>query len=406
MYARVAQSAALHGQWWPLQLDGRPFYEKPPFLPWLGGLSAKLSGQPYEAWPYRLWTALSAALGLASLIVLGFLVDAPWAGLFAAALLGLQGDYLFHARFFSFDAPFVACLLAALAAGAWAQRGSQRRWWLPGLCLALAAWSKSWFVLALAPAWAFSLSALPQAQRRGAAWRLALPPLLALALWVLVYAVWNGWAFFSQEWSNNLFGRALGRTNELDPEGHAAFYVKWAWRSTPLLLLMSLPLTLGLWLQRAPQGPLRWLKAWALSCLLSYTLGLALVRAETINYLLPLEAALAVGALVLSELRLARAWQIALTLVVIAGLSPDAWRLLRRPLDPQPELAPLLAANLPADPDQPLLVLGPPTQAVEFYARQRVIRLPALPEHRPTQAILIKSTEGWRYFPPLPQGQP
>jgi hypothetical protein len=340
------------------------------------------------------------------LIAVGFLVGAPWAGLFAAVLLGLQGDWLFHARFFSFDAPFVGFSLAAVAAGAWAQQGSARRWWLAGLCLALAAWSKSWFVLALAPAWAAGLSALPAGQRRGAAWRLLLPPLAALLLWVLVYAAWNGWGFFSQEWSNNLLGRALGRTNELDPEGHWAFYRKWAWRSAPLLLLLALPVSAGLALQRPPRGVRRWLWALALAWILSYSLGLALVRAETINYLLPLEAALALAALALAAQRLSTGWQVLLVFVLSGGLGPEAWRFLRRPLDPQPELAPLLAAHAPADPSEPLLVLGPPTQAVEFYARQRVIRLPALPDRRPPQAVLVKSTEGWRYFPPQTQGRP
>jgi 4-amino-4-deoxy-L-arabinose transferase-like glycosyltransferase len=401
MYARVAQGAALRGDWWPLQLDGRPFYEKPPVLPWLAGASAKLSGQPYALWPYRLWAALGAALGLASLLALGFLCETPWAGVLACALLGLQGDWLFHARFFSFDAPFVGFALAAVAAGVWAQQGPVKRWWLAGLCLAGAALSKSWFVLALLPAWSVAVWQLPKGQRAAAAWRLAWPPVLAIAVWLALYAAWNGAGFFAQEWSNNLFGRALGRTNELDPDGHFAFYFKWAKRSAPLLLLLSAPLTLALWRLRPRKAALRWLGSLSLAWILSYALGLCLVRAETINYLLPLEAALALAAIVVAD-RFTWAWHRLVLAAVVIGLAPDAWRLLRHPLDPQPELAPQLLAAAPASPDDVLLVVGPPTQAIEFYARQRTQRLDALPAQRPPQAALVKTVEGWQYFPPLP----
>ena len=59
-HAMPAQNAVLHGDWWPLQLDGRTFFEKPPLMPWLVAATVTLSGQPRASWPYRLWTASSA----------------------------------------------------------------------------------------------------------------------------------------------------------------------------------------------------------------------------------------------------------------------------------------------------------------------------------------------------------
>lgn len=457
LYARVAQSAALHGEWWPLQLEGRPFYEKPPWLPWLAGATAKLSGQPYAAWPYRMWTAMGAALGLASLLALGALLKRPWAGVFAAGLLALQGDWILHARFFTFDAPFVGWSLAAAAAGVWAAQGAVARWWLPGLGLALAAASKSWFVLGLVPAWAFSLRALPPSQRRAVAVRLAIPPLLALGLWAALYATWHGWGFFQQEWQHNLFGRLLGRSNETDLEGHAAFYLKWAQRSAPALLPLLLAGLLGMRPWGREQGPEAWARSLAWAWAASWLLGLAVVRAETINYLLPLEAALclllglgldrrlgaprdrglAVGLLLAAlaagghgpawmwlalgvplgfwwrqglnaspQAQPRIPWRWAASVLLLLALLPDVWRLLRRPLDPHRQLWQLLQDNPPRYPAEPLVVVGGSTPVVEFYARHQVRRLDALPAKRPAEAALVQTVNGWQFYPALERGRP
>jgi 4-amino-4-deoxy-L-arabinose transferase-like glycosyltransferase len=235
-------------------------------------------------------------------VLIGGLLGRPALGWVAALGLALQGDFIFHSRFFTFDTPFVACALASLALALSAAHSLKSRdWWMAGATLALSAAFKSWFVLALAPAFVCALGlALPRPSRRGAAWALALPPLLALLSWMALYILWNGWGFLAEEWSVDLAGRALGQVNQADPQGHAAFYLKWAARTAPALLPWVLAVPLGM----APEvvrreslddaGARTWAfaRTWIWALCLSWLVGLALVRAETINYPLPLEAGL------------------------------------------------------------------------------------------------------------------
>ena len=461
-YARVAKSAAVDGQWWPLIQRGQPFFEKPPLLVWLAAATAKLSGQPNAEWPYRVWTALGAGLALASLAWLVAKAGGKAVGALAALLLALQGDFLFHARFFSFDAPFLGCALASLALAYRAAEDPRRRAWAwAGAALAAAVCFKSWFVLGVAPAYAFAVIwALPPGQRHRAWSGLGLPVLAALGAYVALYTAWSGWSFLAQEWGFNLLGRALGHSNEVDPQGHAAFYLKWGQRSVPALLPLVLSLPLWLLPQRGEQGGRGFVRAWTWAFCVSWLVGLTGVRAETINYLLALEAGLclALGLVwsearaqrrqgrlaallllaALAQLRLwgpgtslalglglgllglawrdgpgvtgghasapprvqMRSWAPALAAAgLLFALSREAWPLLRRPLDPSREVAEILLAHPARYPGETLLVIGPPTQAPEFYASQRVQRLQALPVKRPLQAALVHTQQGWVYYP-------
>jgi len=474
-HARVAQAAALKGQWWPLQLDGHIFVEKPPLLLWMAAATVKLSAQPYAAWPYRCWTCLGAGLALFCLALIGQILGRPILGLMAALALALQGDFIFHARFFTFDTLFLGSALAALALCLRAAR-SQRPadWWLAGLVLALSAAFKSWFVLALVPAFACSLVlALPPQSRRTAALALLFPSLLVLLAWMALYFLWAGPSFLAEEWSVNVVGRALGRANELDPQGHASFYLKWAARSAPALLPLVLAVPLGL----APRlrgrsfyfvGGIEdrawsFTRTWTWTFCLSWLLGLALVRAETINYVLPLEAGLCLalglelasgqsrarrlvqagllGAAILSGLRLcdplwslllgaalglswyfvrllewdptprtesqAKSMQAPGLAVFLLGLSlagllaREAYGLLQRPLDPTRQVADLLLAHPARVPGELLFVIGGSTQALDFYSSYQLRWLTALPPHRPAQASIVETRAGWVFYPAL-----
>jgi 4-amino-4-deoxy-L-arabinose transferase-like glycosyltransferase len=466
--ARVAQAAALQGAWWPLKLDGRVFFEKPPLLLWLAAGAVRISGRPRDAWPYRLWTCLGAGLALACLAYLGAMLGRPGAGLVAALALALQGDFLFHARYFTFDTPFLACVLASLVFALKARAGGERsNWWRCGLLLGLAVWFKSWFVLALVPPFAWTLAVHgPRPGRRAACLAVALPPLLALLAWLAVYAQWMGWDFLREEWSVNLAGRALGRTTQMDPEGHAAFYLKWAVESAPALLpwVLAVPLILAPGPRHARQesgdaaqaGQIDFLRTWVWAFCFSWLLGLSLLRAETINYALPLEAGLCLAAGLIAREALDRPWLCcgllaasilaslrfwdpliflgsgavlgllwrldggfarmarsgnaaraaalmppALALLLAVTLLPEASALLMRPRDPSGQLADLLLANPASHPGEPLLVLGPPTQAVEFYSNYAVRRLESVPSRRPAQATLVRTRQAWIFYPPL-----
>lgn len=453
--ARVAQSAVLQGAWWPLKLDGRVFFEKPPLMLWMAALTVKASGQPRAAWPYRLWTCLGAGMSLAAMAYIGALLGRPGAGLIAALALALQGDFLFHARFFTFDTPFLACLLASLALALKAQASpGWGGWWRSGLMLALAVWFKSWFVLAALPAYAFALALAPPRVGRPAAFlALGLPPALALLAWLAVYVQWMGLDFLREEWAVNLAGRALGKTTQMDPEGHGAYYLKWAVESAPSLLPWILAIPLGLAsFGRGAQGSRRFFWVWIWAFCFSWLLGLSLLRAETINYALPLEAGLCLaaalasrealrrpfllaGLLALSLLAALRVWDplislglgavmgliwmlvsgrgnggrthgpfaavpVALGLLLAAVLVPAAWALLYRPRDPSRQLADLLLAQPAAYPGESLKVLGPPTQAIDFYSSYRVERLDAVPGKRPKEATLVRTGQAWILYPP------
>ncbi|HTB22301.1 MAG TPA: glycosyltransferase family 39 protein [bacterium] len=470
-HARVAQAAALRGQWWPLELDGHIFVEKPPLLLWMAAATAELSGQPYASWPYRLWTCLGAGLALFCLALIGVILDRLVLGISAALALALQGDLIFHARFFTFDTLFLGCALLGLALSLRAARSLKTRdAWLAGIALALAAAFKSWFVLALVPAFAASLMlALPSKVRRAWALALGLPALLVLLGWTALYVRWVGRSFLSEEWSVNLMGRALGRANELDPQGHASFYLKWAARSAPALLPLGLAVPLGLapglrgqsMAQEPGQRAWAFARIWTWSFCLSWFLGLALVRAETINYLLPLEAGLCLalglelasgqsrarrllqagllGAAIVSSLRLwdplwslflglalglpwclVRHWEgdpdpvhagaarnaflpwvavVLLGIGLVGLLAREAAGLLQRPLDPTRQVADLLLAHPARVPGEVLWVIGGSTQAIDFYSSYQLRWLPALPAHRPLQATLVETRAGWIFYP-------
>ncbi|HTB23659.1 MAG TPA: glycosyltransferase family 39 protein [bacterium] len=466
-HARVAQAAALDGHWWPLVLDGRTFYEKPPLLLWLAGATAKVSGRPYNCWPYRCWTCLGAGLCLAFLVLIGVLLERPGVGWLAALILSLQGDFIYHARFFTFDTPFLACVFASLAFSLSAATSRRPRdWFWAGAALGLAAAFKSWFVFTVLPAYACALAfhVRPE-QRKAAALALVGPPLAVLSLWILLYVHWMGEGFLTEELFGNLAGRIAGMNAFYDPDGHAAFYLKWAAMSAPTVLPWVLAAPPALASAKgsgtseasgAQRQAWSFLRTWTCVFCLSWLLGMAFVRSETINYALPLEAGLCMaaalimdsgygaarsllrtGLLAASLLAVLRLWDpfwsLALgaafglpwlflgskdksvpktawagTLSLILGLgifgllSREAAGLLLKPLDPSRPIAELLLAHPARSRGETLWMIGGASQAANFYSSYTVRNLDYLPDRRPTEASLVKTKAGWIFFPASP----
>jgi 4-amino-4-deoxy-L-arabinose transferase-like glycosyltransferase len=460
-HAMPVQNAVLHGDWWPLQLDGRTFFEKPPLMPWLVAATVTLSGQPRASWPYRLWNCLFGAVILVSLVALGSLAGNFWGGFFAAVLLGLQGDFVFHCRFFTMDTPFLGWALLAALGVTWALGGAQRRWaWTAaGWALALAFWCKSWFVLALAPAFGLALlAALPRGERASALGPLTWPLGAAVAAWLLLYSSWVGPEFLRQEWASNVWGRVTGAgLDDWTLAAHVGSYLDWTQRSAPVMLVLALAVPLGLGPKRPvePQAAFVRMLAWSLN--VTWLLGLLVVRNNTINYLLPLEAALAltlglalfeaqelgvqlglavlmlVSALTLQEKSepwiridawaylwigaaagLALAWgrwrgrrhqppNWGLMVVACAWLVlhvPDAVRLCIRPLDGHRQLAAVLEANPPREAGEILWAVRMPTRAVDFYSAYKVEHVNSLEQAKGGYAIVFVSNDGKLHFVP------
>jgi 4-amino-4-deoxy-L-arabinose transferase-like glycosyltransferase len=123
-HAEIARSILVVGHWARLQIDGVPYFDKPPVLYWLMGLAFSAAG-PGE-WAARLPPAL-AAVGIAAVtarlgIVLGGARVGMLAGLMVVANLGM---YL-YGRLVKPDLPFILCLVLAYAGFVVAYKGGGR----------------------------------------------------------------------------------------------------------------------------------------------------------------------------------------------------------------------------------------------------------------------------------------
>ena len=432
-HARAALEAARDGHWLPLTVGGRVWLEKPPLLPWATALLIRFFG-PGEA-VLRFWPLAfgAASLGLAYGVArrLGASRSAALAG---AALLGTSRDLLYHARFLSMDTGLLAAFLAALLA--W----DPRRPWRSGLLLGLAAALKSWFVLALLPAFGLALLAAAPWERR-AGLRLLGFPAAALLLWLAAYTAVAGPAFLAEEWSVNLWGRFSGA-------GHPAsappvdFYTGWARLFFPAALVCA-PLALGqAWRDRRSWKAWTFLRRAAVAFLVSWGLGLLAVRVTVYHYLLPwgvvavLLAAAGVeglpgaawalwavlGAAVFwmaPRLGLAHGWVwAAAALSGLLGLWPESprrrawkgavlagasvlalslgggWAYWRFPPDPHGPLVQALRSRPAPSPGAELWVQGPATQAIDYYSNWKpLFSAEAPPPGRPALRYNGQSAE-------------
>jgi 4-amino-4-deoxy-L-arabinose transferase-like glycosyltransferase len=427
IYARVAQEAAARGHWMPFLWNGQLWSEKPPLLLWLAALTAKLSGQFMESWPYRLWSCLGAALCVYALVRLGAKARSLGAGLFAGALFALQGDLLFHARFFTMDTALLGCALMAIL------QASDENFSAAGLWLAAAAWIKSWFVLAFFPALLFALWRHQDAvgRRRGLIWMLGLGLLGLASAWAF-YAGVYGRDFVTHDLMWNFVDRARGLSNE-HGESNWSYYGKWSSRTAAALIPLALAAPWGL--LKRPALKTDFISDAAAMLALSWLASLFVIQAQVINYLLPLEAALclawaiyvsrspgvwtaflALAALLSARHDLDFAQGMTLSLVAALGISVSgdgaggcisgfargclhcllllslfhsAWIFLQRPDDMYKPVAEALIANPASREGQPLLYIGPQTQALNFYSRYDVTRLTEPPKGRFKESALL-----------------
>src|SRR5216110_2182574 len=92
IYAAVAKSMLVRGEWGTQYLAGQPFFDKPPLVVWLAALAFKLFG--VSTWSARL---PGVALGIAACLVLwrlgAFLFDER-VGLAAGAILALTPGFV------------------------------------------------------------------------------------------------------------------------------------------------------------------------------------------------------------------------------------------------------------------------------------------------------------------------
>ena len=128
IYAAVAKSMLVRGEWGTQYLAGQPFFDKPPLVVWLAALSFKLFG--VSTWSARL---PGVALGIAACLVLwrlgAFLFDER-VGLAGGAILALTPGFVRFGSTLLLDTALALGALAGLLATARAfARGGNGLWW-------------------------------------------------------------------------------------------------------------------------------------------------------------------------------------------------------------------------------------------------------------------------------------
>jgi hypothetical protein len=126
-HAAIAESLRSSGDWTTLRLDGVRYFDKPPLLYWLMGLSFSLAG-PTEA-AARGWPAM-AAIGIAAVTGwIGTMLSGPRVGLLAGLLASVNVGTFVFGRQVKPDLIFILLILLAFAGFIVAYRG-RGRWGL------------------------------------------------------------------------------------------------------------------------------------------------------------------------------------------------------------------------------------------------------------------------------------
>ncbi len=469
-YGDMALAEVKDGHWFPLYFQNHPFWDKPPLIPWLQGLSLYIGG-PHET-ALRIWSALAASLSIYWVFRLGAAFGkSEKAGFVCALGLMLQPHCILSGRIATLDMPLVCCLLGfwwqwVLVFDPTRKKETPGHLLAAGLWLGLAIWVKSWFGLILLPAVLASLFfKRPWPFNPKQLWiRFFLPIGAALAAWLLLYGLTFGKAYFAWEWGSNLAGRLdKGGFSSLDKQLRAfKFYALLTQQGLPYLWPLF-PLGFALW------GRELWTriqiskKTWADSLgpvfFIYYSIFIIFFMTTLINYFLPLVpiAVLSLAFLVKaqSESKIRLATGLALLLGLLSGLSetqylieifalsllvglipflPETKKLslkaswvyaftavwilgagwktqdyLRHPPDPNRVWAAAVLAHPAQRKGQPLLFLGEETdaRALEFYSDYQVEPIDQLPPKRPEQAVLFSVDRQAVFLPALaPSSKP
>src|SRR5256712_926227 len=195
IYAAVAKSMLVRGEWATQYLAGQPFFDKPPLVAWLAALAFELFG--VSTWSARL---PGVALGIAACLVLwrlgAFLFDER-VGLAAGAILALTPGFVRFGSTLLLDTALALGSLAGLLATARAfERGGSGLWWA-GVWFGVAFLGKGALALGAPAVLAAYWLATPGDRRPPlGALVVAAPAFLAVVLPWHLYETWGwGWRF-------------------------------------------------------------------------------------------------------------------------------------------------------------------------------------------------------------------
>jgi len=460
MYADIVLSEARDHQWWPMMFHGQPFWDKPPLVFWLQGLTVKLFGA--NEFSLRVWSALAGALCVYFVVRLGMVLGKNlWAGLTCGVRLILQEHFILYSRVATLDMALLSCLL-----GGWwhltkafnppNKSEADRELLYAGLWLMGAVAVKSWhgfiftpaFILALGfcRSWPFS--------RKQVFIRLFLPSLLLMTVWMACNIITFGEPYLQWEWAIDIAARAhgsgFGSLSRL--QYHWEFYGILVQEGMAFLWPL-LPLCFFLWVregwQQSSQGHFESTSVIGSSFFFYYLLFILVFITTFINYILPLLPLAALSTVFLfrfaddrrvalaavlgallgllngftgddylqwvlagsfisclllvlpSTWGLRKEWMVALLAVWVLGCgfkTQDYWS---HPPDPNRVWVLAVQAHPALYPGEPLYFVGEETDArvLEYYSDYKVYPLSQIPLVQPDGALLFEYEKQAVYLP-------
>ncbi len=322
IYAAVAKSMLVRGEWTTLYLAGQPFFDKPPLVVWLAALAFKLFG--VSTWSARL---PGVALGIAACLVLwrlGACLFDERVGLAAGAILALTPGFVRFGSTLLLDTALALGALAGLLATARAFARGGRGLWQAGVWFGVAFLGKGALALGAPAVLAAYWLATPGDRRPplGALAAAALAFLAVVLPWHL-YETWVwGWRF--------VHGYLSDVSEKMGRHPGAAVYA----RALVVTTLPWLPLAaVGAWRswRSGERGDgLRLLTVWTL---VAYGFLFAAAK-HSPRYLMLLHPALALWAALALRPLLPAARALGLWVAAAAGLAWAVMLLWPRPLHP------------------------------------------------------------------------
>jgi 4-amino-4-deoxy-L-arabinose transferase-like glycosyltransferase len=460
MYADIVLSEARDNHWWPMIFHGQPFWDKPPLLFWLQGLTVKWLGA--NEFSLRVWSALAGAFCVYFVTRLGAVLGKNiWAGLSCALVLILQEHFILYSRVTTIDMSLLSCLLAVWwqltqAFHSSNEKKANQELLYAGLWMMAAVALKSWHGFVLTPALLLALifcrpwPFLP----KQVFIRLFLPALLFMTAWMTCNILSFGMPYLKWEWAIDVAARAQGSSFGSLPrmEYHWEFYGILA-QEGMAFFWPFLPLCFFLWVRegwrQSSRNHFDVTSIIGSSFFFYYLLFILVFISTFINYILPLVPVSALSAAFLfrfaDDRRVALAAGLAALLGLLSGFTgdeyflwvfsgsfaiclllvlPQSWGLRKE------AMAALLAVWVlgcgfktqdywrnPPDPNrvwvlavlshpalyrgEPLYFVGEETDArvLEFYSDYQIYPLPQIPAQQPDGALLFADDKRVVYLP-------
>ena len=292
LYATVAKEILRCGRWFPLSLNGHPWYDKPPLAIWATAVAYRVFG--VGEFSARFFSAFCGAGTVLVTYLLGKRIFGRWVGFLGAAVLLSSSHFIYFSRFGMLDAPLTFFFTLSLYFFWLAvESGRTRHFIFSGVAAALAVLTKSFAAFLIFPIqWIYATWAGEgYLLKRRSYWAGVGIAVGALAVWGVVGLLLNREQFLSE----GLWAHLVLRTSRpLDGhEGNAYFYIRTLINKYHPWILVGV-VSAPLFLFRALKDRYRefiFLSVWMFFVLFVVTL----VRTKLAWYLIPTYPALSIS---------------------------------------------------------------------------------------------------------------